>query len=163
MSKLEVHHLNCGTLRPRGAPLLRAVTGSASTVCHCLLVETGRDLLLVDAGIGAADLQDPEGRLGKLFTRWVRPELDPAGTAAAAVAELGFSPREVTHVVLTHLDVDHAGGLADFPRARVHVSVAELDAAVRRQTRLERTRYNPAHWAHGALAYDCLKVGSASK
>lgn len=150
MSQLKVHHLNCGTLRPRGAPLLRAVTGSAATICHCLLLETDHGLVLVDAGIGAADLKDPEGRLGKVFARWIRPDLDPAGTAMAAVSALGFSPRDVTHVVLTHLDVDHAGGLSDFPRAQVHLSVAELAAGVRRETRLERTRYSPVHWAHGA-------------
>ena len=29
---------------------------------------------------------------------------------------LGFSPDDVRHIVVTHLDLDHAGGLADFPR-----------------------------------------------
>ena len=31
-------------------------------------------------------------------------------------------------IVLTHLDLDHAGGLADFPQATVHVSATELRA-----------------------------------
>ena len=150
MSRLKVHHLNCGTLRPRGAPLIRSVVGAASTVCHCMLVETDQGLVLVDTGFGTADLEDPTGRLGKFFTRWIGPALDPAETAAAILPELGLSAADVTDIVLTHLDLDHAGGLPDFPRARVHLAVAELDAAVKRATSRERTRYSSVQWAHGA-------------
>ena len=53
----------------------------------------------------------------------------------------------MTDVVLTHLDLDHAGGLADFPRAAVHVHAAEL-AAARHRSLVERSRYKPAQWAH---------------
>ncbi|MFD0510570.1 MBL fold metallo-hydrolase [Streptomyces aureus] len=31
---------------------------------------------------------------------------------------LGYAVDDVRHIVLTHLDLDHAGGLPDFPRAR---------------------------------------------
>ena len=150
MSQLKVHHLNCGTLHPVGGTLISSTPGVADMVCHCLLVETDQGLVLVDTGFGTADVKDPDGRLGAAFARGVRPRLDPAETAAALVAGLSLSPHEVTHIVPTHLDLDHAGGLPDFPRATVHVAVAELDAAVRRATRLERTRYIPQHWAHGA-------------
>ncbi|HEY3997622.1 MAG TPA: hypothetical protein VGO93_02075 [Candidatus Xenobia bacterium] len=52
-------------------------------------------------------------------------------------------------MVPTHLDSDHAGGLADFPHATVHVHDVELAAAMAPRTRNERSRY-PAHqWAHG--------------
>ena len=52
------------------------------------------------------------------------------------------------HVVLTHLDLDHAGGLSDFPDAEVHVFAAEHEAAMRPGLR-ERARYVAAQWAHG--------------
>jgi glyoxylase-like metal-dependent hydrolase (beta-lactamase superfamily II) len=48
-------------------------------------------------------------------------------------------------VVLTHLDLDHAGGLPDFPRARVHVHRTEHDFA----TSAPRSRYWAYQWAHG--------------
>lgn len=32
---------------------------------------------------------------------------------------------DVRHIVLTHLDLDHAGGLPDFPHAKVHVHATE--------------------------------------
>lgn len=149
---MKVHHLNCATLRPPGG---RWVDGSARArgfaklVCHCLLVESDAGLVLVDSGLGLADLKDPVGRLGRRFLWVVRPELAPVECAALQVERLGFSRRDVRHVVLTHLDVDHAGGLADFPDARVHVHARELDAALNPRTRLERERYRSAQFRHG--------------
>lgn len=52
------------------------------------------------------------------------------------------------HILVTHLDLDHAGGLGDFPRAQVHVHTAELEIA-RRRPADARLRYRPAQWAHG--------------
>jgi glyoxylase-like metal-dependent hydrolase (beta-lactamase superfamily II) len=85
------------------------------------------------------------------FTTLVRPALAEHETAAAQVRALGFSTEDVRHVVVTHLDVDHAGGIADFPRARVHVHAREHAAVMTRATRKERERYVPDHWAHGPL------------
>ncbi|MFO0658776.1 MAG: MBL fold metallo-hydrolase [Polyangiaceae bacterium] len=52
------------------------------------------------------------------------------------------------HIVVTHLDLDHAGGLADFPKAKVHVHEPEHAAAMKRESVLEKERYRPAQWAH---------------
>lgn len=151
---LRVHHLNCGTFRPFGG---RLVDGQGSPfragrlVCHCLLIETPSGLLLVDTGIGVADIADPHGRLGSDFVRRVRPVLDPDETAVRQVARLGYSPGDVRHIVLTHLDRDHAGGLSDFPRARVHVHGAALSAALQPLTDRDRDRHRSAQWEHGAL------------
>ena len=54
----------------------------------------------------------------------------------------------MTDIVLTHLDLDHAGGIADFPQARVHVHATELEAA-RHPSLKERGRYVSGQWAHG--------------
>jgi len=71
-------------------------------------------------------------------------------TAFAQVGALGYSTSDVKHIVLTHLDVDHAGGLADFPRAKVHVHAREHAAAMARATFFDRQRYASAQWSHGA-------------
>lgn len=111
-------------------------------VCHCLLVETERDgLVLVDAGLGTGDLADGGRRLGRMFLGLVGPRLDPAEPAIARVQALGFAPEDVRHVVVTHLDLDHAGGIGDFPWATVHVHARELAAARARASFLERHRY----------------------
>lgn len=149
---MRVHHLNCGSLHP---DLGRLVSGRGSLfrradlVCHVLLVETEQGLVLVDSGIGLADAQNPPGSLGRRFTLLNHPDYAVAETAIRQVERLGYAPADVRHVILTHLDLDHAGGIRDFPGATVHVAQAELDAAVHPRTRGERYRYRPAHWAHG--------------
>lgn len=115
-------------------------------VCHCLLVETADRLVLVDTGLGTGDLEDPH-RLGRPFRGIIRPRLDWAEPAVAQVKALGHDPADVRDVVLTHLDLDHAGGLSDFPGAEVHVFALDHEAAMRPTLR-ERPRYVPAHWEH---------------
>jgi glyoxylase-like metal-dependent hydrolase (beta-lactamase superfamily II) len=152
---MRVHHLSCLTLCPLGAKLIDGQGSFFSRgrmECHCLLIETdAHGLVLVDTGIGTEDCADPAARLGGAFTRILigttRPS--PAQTALHQVKALGLSPEDVRHIVLTHLDLDHAGGLPDFPRATVHVLAAEQDAALARRTYPERNRYRPAHFAHG--------------
>ena len=132
-----LHHLNCGTFTPPFVPPM---------VAHCLLVERPTGLLLVDTGFGTADVADPR-RLGQPFRAVVRPALDPAETAVAQVRALGLDPRDVTDIALTHLDLDHVGGIGDFPRARVHVHATELEAATQPALR-DRARYVAAQWDH---------------
>lgn len=147
---MRIHHLNCATMCPFGGHLMgrpEPGLGPARMTCHCLLVETDRDgLVLVDTGLGAADVAQPEERLSRFFLALMRPRLDLAETAREQVLALGFSPRDVRHVVLTHLDFDHAGGLADFPDATVHLLADEVAAARRRTTWIERGRYRPRQW-----------------
>jgi len=134
-----IHHFNCATFRP----LL-----GAEMVAHCLLVERPDGLLLVDTGLGTGDLAAPR-RLDRSFLAMTRPVLDPGETAVARVRALGFDPADVTDIAMTHLDRDHAGGLSDFPQARVHVYDTELDAALAPPSFMEKQRYIPAQWAHG--------------
>jgi glyoxylase-like metal-dependent hydrolase (beta-lactamase superfamily II) len=141
---LKVHHLSCGSF----CPLLGQTLGVASMVCHCLLVETEQGLVLVDTGLGRDDLTKPYSRLGIGFTLGLRPKRDLANTARAQIESMGFSSEDVRHIVLTHMDLDHAGGLADFPHATVHVMRAEHESAVARRGLQTKMRYKPAQWAH---------------
>jgi len=147
---MRIHHLNCGTMRPFGGRLVND-GGSLLTgrmVCHCLLIETEAGLVLIDSGIGSEDMERPPGSLPRVFLRVTRPRLDVEESAVRQVARLGYAPGDVRHIILTHLDLDHAGGLRDFPRARVHVAEAELAAAMAPVTRNDRGRYRKAQWAH---------------
>jgi glyoxylase-like metal-dependent hydrolase (beta-lactamase superfamily II) len=116
--------------------------------CHCLLCETRGGLVLVETGFGSGDIAQPR-RLGRAVKTLARARLDRLETALARIEALGFSARDVRHVVLTHLDPDHAGGLGDFPDAEIHVMEDELRAAVGREDLLARPRYRSAQWAHG--------------
>lgn len=151
MSIRAVHHLNCATLCPVAGVLLGQARGlgRGQMICHCLLIETERDgLVLVDSGFGTLDVAGETG-LPAAFRRLVGPRLDPAETAIAQVRALGFAPQDLRHVVVTHLDLDHAGGLPDFPWAKIHLHAREHAAAMARATRRERERYRAAHWRHG--------------
>ncbi|MBI5365767.1 MAG: MBL fold metallo-hydrolase [Planctomycetes bacterium] len=148
---MRVHHLNCGTLSPVGGPLSgsRRWFGAAWMVCHCLLVELSDGLLLVDTGFGLREIADPNGRLGREFVEFGRPKLVEAETAIRQVQRLGYRPEDVKHIVPTHLDLDHASAVADFPWAEVHVLRAEHAVANAPSSFTERRRYRPVLWEHG--------------
>lgn len=135
---MKVHHLNCGSMRVPTAPL----------VCHVVLVESDQGLVLVDTGFGLLDCAEPGERLGRL-RHTLRPVLDTAETAARQIESLGFRRDDVRHIVLTHFDFDHIGGLTDFPAAQVHVTSAEALGAVHAPSWRERIRYRSIQWAHG--------------
>ncbi len=148
---MRVHHLNTGTMCPASARLVNgrgSLFGRARMVCHILLVETRSDgLVLVDTGLGTGDIAEPN-RLGRGWVRMARPRLDVDETAVARVRALGFSPDDVRHIAVTHLDLDHAGGIPDFPRAAVHVHRREHAAAMARTGPRATWRYVPGHWRH---------------
>jgi glyoxylase-like metal-dependent hydrolase (beta-lactamase superfamily II) len=79
------------------------------------LVNTGKELILVDAGAGA---WFGGGALGRLVE---------------SLRSAGYAPEQVDRVLVTHLHSDHVGGLTTqdgkrvFPNADVFVSKAESD------------------------------------
>ncbi|MEM7674377.1 MAG: MBL fold metallo-hydrolase [Myxococcota bacterium] len=121
------------------------ISGVSHLVAHCLLIETDRGLILVDTGFGEKDVLEPQ-RLTWLMRTMARPRLDVRQTAVGQVEQLGFHRSDVRHIVLTHLDPDHAGGVPDFPNATLHVYDLELRAARRPTTQLERMRYAISNW-----------------
>jgi glyoxylase-like metal-dependent hydrolase (beta-lactamase superfamily II) len=121
------------------------ILGPAEIVCHCLLIETEIGLVLVDTGFGMRDVAQPR-RLSPFFRVANRLRLREADTALHQIRALGFTAADVRHIVVTHLDFDHAGGIADFPNAAVHVLARELDAAKSRNSWLDRQRYRPMQW-----------------
>ena len=121
---------------------------SAPLVCHCLLIDTeGEGLVLVDTGLGLGDVSAPSRRLSPVFRRMFQLPLRESETAVRQIEKLGYSARDVRHIVLTHLDFDHAGGLDDFPEATVHLLAAEQAAAAVQRTWLDRNRFRPQQWS----------------
>lgn len=115
--------------------------------CAAQLVETNEGLVLIDTGYGTQDVRQPHPRLSKFFHALLNIKFRMRETALHQVKALGYSPGDVRHIVLTHLDFDHAGGLEDFPHARVHVMEKEREAAERkRRGFIAKRRYRPAQW-----------------
>lgn len=148
---MRIHHLNCISSCPLGGWLMdhrtRGVLTRGHLTCHCVLIETGSGLVLLDTGFGLRDVADPHGRLSGFFLSLLGPEFREQMTAVRQIERLGFEPRDVRHVVLTHLDFDHAGGLDDFPEARVHLLEPERRHAMAQNTWLDRQRFRPQQWS----------------
>ncbi|HWH17277.1 MAG TPA: MBL fold metallo-hydrolase [Allosphingosinicella sp.] len=151
---MRIHHLNCGTDCPFGGAFFdgrsKGLTGRL--FCHCLLIETAsHGLVLVDTGYGLKDVDHPHRRPNERITRTMRSMLNiklrEEETAIRQIEALGHSPADVRHIVLTHLDFDHAGGLEDFPNATVHVMDKEFSAATGpRDGFVPRNRYRPSQF-----------------
>ncbi|MGV9836599.1 MBL fold metallo-hydrolase [Nocardia niigatensis] len=147
---MRIHHLDCGRLRLVGGRLLGDHTGGLARgewVCHCVLVELDRGLLLIDTGLGTQALSRPDQWLGREWVFTAGAVLDPATTAVAQIEALGYAASDVRYIITTHLDLDHAGGLADFPDADVYLYAPELEALTK-ATGFEARRYRKVQFAH---------------
>jgi glyoxylase-like metal-dependent hydrolase (beta-lactamase superfamily II) len=136
---MVIHHLNCGSMRGRLPPV--------DAITYCLLIEADHGLVLVDTGMGRQDYESPSP-LMRFFMWLVRVEGNLEETAVNQVMALGYSVDDVRDIVLTHLHLDHAGGLPDFPKARVHIFRREYEAGMSPSGWMERA-YDPTHWSHG--------------
>ncbi len=133
---MHIHHLNCGTDCPLGGALFdgKSVGPLGRIVCHCLLIETdAHGLVLVDTGYGLKDVDHPHRRPSpRIPVPWrlmLNIRLHERETAVRQIEALGHRASDVRHIIATHLDFDHAGGLEDFPNATVHVMSREYDDA----------------------------------
>lgn len=96
----------------------------------CPLIVTARDLVLVDTGIG--------NRLSEREQEIFTP--DRGDGLVGHLRRLGFTPGDVTHVILSHLHFDHVGGVIDkspsgdirpvFPNARMYIQKSEWELAM---------------------------------
>ena len=115
----------------------------AKVICHCLLIETDQGLVLVDTGLGIQDYLHTKARLGNLVSRLGRIENNLELTAIAQIQSLGFDPKDVKYILVSHLDFDHAGGISDFPHATVHVLSSEYNATQNFFSFKNKARYKP--------------------
>jgi len=112
---LDLHKLVRGTTPERLDALLQRefLQNPVRTSINAYLLETGGRRVLVDAGAG------------ELFG-------GPAGRLIESLAAAGIRPDQVDDILITHVHIDHVGGLvhagkAAFPNATVHVSQPDLD------------------------------------
>ncbi|KAF0806291.1 hypothetical protein A6D6_01626 [Alcanivorax xiamenensis] len=148
---IRIHHLNCGTMCPLCDRLMNNQDGQifkkGKLVCHCLLIEAPGGLILVDTGLGTHDIDQPRKRLGLAYPPIFQPRLDYQETALHQIQQLGFRASDVRHIALTHVDLDHAGGLSDFPQAQVHIFKPELEQLLNPGFR-KKNRFRPIQFDH---------------
>ncbi|MFT5193498.1 MAG: N-acyl homoserine lactone hydrolase [Cellvibrionaceae bacterium] len=92
------------------------------------LIQTsdGRNIL-VDTGFHpkyaadaeAATLEDSLGTFGRVVT------LTPDNLPIPQLAKIGLAPSDIDTLVMTHTDIDHVGGIDQFPQAKIVIHTAE--------------------------------------
>jgi glyoxylase-like metal-dependent hydrolase (beta-lactamase superfamily II) len=147
--------LNTGSMYPPAALLRHAdsaldARGRPWLVARVLMVWTEEDgWVAIDTGFGEMDLAQPSRRLGRAFALMAGLQSDASAALVRQLARERIPLADVRHVLVTHLDLDHAGGLVDLPHATVHAAAAELAAATARASATDRSRYLAHHLQHG--------------
>ena len=108
-------------------------------------VEHRDGVILVDAGASAASMRLP--RWHPYFRFAVRFDLEPEQEAGPQLRSIGIGPGDVRRVVMTHLHIDHDGGLAGFPNSEILVSPREFARASGIAGRMRG--YLPQRWPRG--------------
>lgn len=97
---------------------------------YAFLIEHDEGLILVDTG-ETARVAEPG-----YFPTWhpyfrtgLRSAVRDDDEIGPQLTRLGFSPDDVSRVVMTHLHTDHAGGLHHFPASEVLASALEIEHA----------------------------------
>ncbi len=89
----------------------------------------GAGLMLVDTGFHASVAVEPKSNMGPILGRLFNAHMGPDDGLPDQIRARGLDPKDVAVVVMTHLHVDHASGVAQFPDATFVVSGREWHAA----------------------------------
>jgi N-acyl homoserine lactone hydrolase len=86
------------------------------------LIDTGDEVILVDTGIPAGTPEEHPDETSLLYTG------KDICSYMEAFAALGYTPDQVTKILLTHKHADHSGELKSFPNAQIFVNADEVGA-----------------------------------
>jgi N-acyl homoserine lactone hydrolase len=101
--------------------------------------------VLVDTSFHPSVAARPAANLGRIVTALGRPRVVPGRDLSTQLRERGVDPRQVGTVLLTHLHIDHASGISEFPNATFVLSKAEWRAAIGERRPLLQG-YLPRHY-----------------
>lgn len=87
-----------------------------------------KGVFLFDSGLGR-DFANEVGGVRRLSQLLLPSQFNREDAAVVQLKKIGIPPESVRYIVVSHLHYDHAGGLRDFPEARVVVSRAEWENA----------------------------------
>ncbi|HSC21408.1 MAG TPA: N-acyl homoserine lactonase family protein, partial [Solirubrobacterales bacterium] len=111
------------------AKLLRALlTGKgaiAVPVPAFLIRHPSAGAILVDTGLHPSIGTDPGQNFGSLGARFGKPTLEPGEDVPSQLRKRGLDPGEIPVVVMTHLHMDHASAISEFPNSAFVVSETE--------------------------------------
>ena len=131
-------------LRRRIAPLFDP-NWSDWVPVYAYAIEHRDGVILVDTGSNAGLMSLP--KYHPYFQLAVRFDIDREQEVGAGLKALGIGAADVKTVVLTHMHIDHDGGLADLPRSAVLAAPGEIRDASGLRGRIGG--YLPQRWPSG--------------
>ena len=112
-----------------------------------LVEHPGVGPILIDTGFHPSVAVNPKENLGRLALLVFKDlKMDPGQAVAAQLREKGIQPADVKVVVMTHLHMDHASAISEFPEATFVVSKLEWEAAT---SQGQREGYVRRQFDHG--------------
>jgi N-acyl homoserine lactone hydrolase len=125
-----------------------------------LVQHPGFGHFLVDTGFHASVAVDPKQNLGRLNAAFFKGiEMQQADAVSHQLRARGIEPQSIKLVAMTHLHVDHASAISDFPSATYLVSRREWEAAT--EPRAQTNGYVRRQFDH-AFDYRLLDVDSSA-
>jgi N-acyl homoserine lactone hydrolase len=95
-----------------------------------LVEHPGVGPILIDTGFHPSVAAKPQANLGRLSQFTFRDiQMKPEQAVSAQLREREIEPSEVKVVLMTHLHIDHASAISEFPASTFMVSAAEWEAA----------------------------------
>jgi len=94
---------------------------------YAFAIEHRDGVILVDTGSNSGLKALP--RWHPYYRVCVRFDIEREQEAGPQLRALGIGPRDLRTILLTHLHMDHDGGLKDFPSSEIRVAAGELKAA----------------------------------
>ena len=143
---VRLHPLLCGTsLSPRawllredgrfpwrkalGIRVPRSELVVIPIVAFCV-EHPGAGTLLIDTGFHPSVAEAPRTSLGLIGSQSFKSvRMEPEQAIRPQLEERGIDPAGVSAVVMTHLHIDHASGVSEFPDATFVVSTREWEVA----------------------------------
>ncbi len=101
--------------------------------------------ILVDTGLHPSVAANPRDNLGRIGSRLY--SLEEGRDVPSTLRGKGLRPSDIAVVILTHLHLDHASAISEFPEAVFVVSAPEWEVATKKPS--IRRGYRPAHYDFG--------------
>jgi 4-pyridoxolactonase len=111
----------------------RGPSGDIRFPVYSVLIDHEDGLFIYDTGFDLLHMQ--------AFVSGDQPWQTPEQTLPEQLAKLGLRPTDVTHVLSSHLHIDHCGGHEFFPQALVYLHAAEY-AQAQKPALFERMSYS---------------------
>jgi N-acyl homoserine lactone hydrolase len=138
---MRVHAIQTGSVRIKNAQVKGRGHGIARQLAifadqtwtdwlptYAWAIEHPEGVIVIDTGQGG-HLRKSAQSLHP-YVRWNAAfQIEPEQEIGPQLRALGIAQRDVKKVVLTHLHMDHDGGLAHFPNSEIFVATGELRAA----------------------------------